>query len=71
MRTREFEREVEVARWEFEQEVEGTREETRSRKEAALDKEGHLAFLKKVDMRKAHALLHELEQHLVKQNVRL
>ena len=71
----EFEREVEVARREFEQEVEAVRREFGKKLEAArwraLDKMGHVAFLKKADMRKAHALLHELEQHFLKQNVRL
>ena len=75
MRTREFEREVEAGRWEFEQEVEAVRRELGKKLEAArrqaLDKMGHAAFLKKADMRKAHGLLHELEQHLLKQNVRL
>jgi F0F1-type ATP synthase membrane subunit b/b' len=71
----EFEREVEAARREFEQEVEAVRRELGKKLEAArrqaLDKMGHAAFLKKADMRKAHGLLHELEQHLLKQNVRL
>jgi hypothetical protein len=71
----EFEREVEAARREFEQQVEAVRRELGEKLEAVrrrtLDKQGHLAFLKKADMRKAHALLHELEQHLLKQDVRL
>jgi hypothetical protein len=71
----EFENEVEAARSEFAKEVEAIRRELGKKLEAvgrrALDKQGHLAFLKKADMRKAHALLHELEQHLLKQNVRL
>ena len=71
----EFEREVETARREFEQEVEAVRRELGKKLEAvrrrALDQTGHMAFVKKADMRKAHALLHELEQHLLKQNVRL
>jgi ribosomal 50S subunit-associated protein YjgA (DUF615 family) len=71
----EFEREVEVARWEFKQEVEAVRRELGEKLEAvrrqALDKIGHAAFIKKAGMRKADALLHELEQHLLKQNVRL
>jgi hypothetical protein len=66
----EFEREVEAARREFEQEVEAVRG-TRQERRRALDKQGHLAFLKKADMRRAHALLHQLEQHLLKQNVQL
>jgi hypothetical protein len=37
----------------------------------ALDEKGHLSFMKKADMRKAQALLHELERHLLKQNVQL
>jgi hypothetical protein len=32
---------------------------------------GHAAFIKKARMRKADALLHELEQHLLKQKARL
>jgi hypothetical protein len=75
MRTSEFEREVEAARWEFKQEVETVRRELREKLEAVrrrtLDKMGHVARMKKADMRKAHALLHELGQHLLKQNVRL
>ena len=71
----EFEREVAAARREFEQEVEAVRRELGKKLEAArrraLDKRGHQAFLKKADMRKAQALLRELEQHLLKQNVRL
>ena len=71
----EFESEVEAARREFEQEVEAVSRELGKKLEAArrqaLDKQGHLVFLKKADMRKAHALLHELEQHLLKQHVRL
>jgi F0F1-type ATP synthase membrane subunit b/b' len=70
----EFDREVEAARAKFEQEVEAVRRALGKKLEAArtraLDKMGHLAFVKKADMRKAHALLHELEQHLLKQNVR-
>jgi hypothetical protein len=73
MRTSEFEREVEAARWEFK--FETVRRELREKLEAVrrrtLDKMGHVARMKKADMRKAHALLHELEQHLLKQNVRL
>jgi hypothetical protein len=69
----EFEREVAAARREFEQEVEAVRRELGKKLEAvrwrALDKMGHVAFMKKADMRKARALLHELEQHLLKQNV--
>ena len=71
----QFEREVEAARREFEQEAEVVRRELGKKLEAArwraLDKVGHVAFIKKADMRKASALLHELEQHLLKQNVRL
>jgi len=71
----EFEREVEAARWEFKQEVEAVRRELGEKLEAArrqaLDKMGHAAFIKNAGMRKADALLHELEQHLLKQNVRL
>jgi hypothetical protein len=68
MRTSEFEREVESARWEFQQEVEAVRREVGEKCEAvrrqALDKLGHAVFIKKAGMRKADALLHELEQHL-------
>jgi hypothetical protein len=75
MNTSEFEREVEAARWEFEQEVEAVRRELGKKLEAvrrrALDKKGHAAFMKKADMRIADALLHQLEQHLLKQNGRL
>jgi hypothetical protein len=71
----EFEREVEAARREFEQEVEAVRRELGKKLQAvrwrALDKMGHVALMKKADMRKAQALLHELEQHLLKQNARL
>ena len=71
----EFDREVEAARTKFEQEVEAVRRALGNKLEAArtraLDKMGHVALMKKADMRKAHALLHELEQHLLKQNVRL
>ena len=71
----EFEREVEAARREFAQEVEAVRRELGKKLEAArrraLDEKGHLALTKKADMRKAQALLRELEQHLLKQNVRL
>jgi F0F1-type ATP synthase membrane subunit b/b' len=73
MRTREFEREVEAARREFQQEVEAIRRELGKKLEAirgqALDKMGHVAVIKKAGMRKADALLHELERHLL--NVRL
>jgi F0F1-type ATP synthase membrane subunit b/b' len=75
MRTSEFEREVEAARREFAQEVEAVRRELGKNLEAArrqaLDKMGHAAFLKKAGMRKADALLRELELHILKQNVRL
>jgi hypothetical protein len=71
----QFEREVEAARWAFEQEVEAVRRELGKKLEAsrrrALNEMGHTAFLKKKDMRKAQALLHEFERHLLKQNVRL
>jgi hypothetical protein len=71
----EFEREVEAARWKFEQECEAVRRELGEKLEAvrrrALDRMGHAAFIKKAGKRKADALLHELEQHLLKQNVRL
>jgi hypothetical protein len=71
----EFEREVEAARREFKQEVEAVRRELGKKLEAArwraLDKMGHVPFMKKADMRKAHALLHELERHLLKQNGQL
>jgi hypothetical protein len=71
----EFEREVEAARREFKQEVEAIRRELGKKLEAArwraLEKMGHVASIKKADMRKANALLHELEQHFLKQNVRL
>jgi hypothetical protein len=64
----EFEREVEAARREFEQEVEAVRQELGKKLEAvrwrALDKMGHVALMKKADMRKANALLYELE-HLL------
>src|SRR5262245_60146860 len=67
----EVEREVEAARWEFKQEVEAVRRELGEKLEAvrrrALEKMGHAASLKKADMRKANALLHELEQHLLNQ----
>ena len=74
MRTSQFQREVEAARREFAQEVEAVRRELGKKLEAArreaLDKMGRAAFVKKADMRKAHALLHELEHHLLKQDVR-
>ena len=74
MRTSEFKREVEAARREFQQEVEAVRRELGKKLEAvrrrALDEMGHTGFIKKAGMRKATALLHELEQHLLKQKVR-
>jgi F0F1-type ATP synthase membrane subunit b/b' len=67
----EFEREVEAARREFAQEVEAVRRKLGEKLEAvrrqALDRMGQAAFIKKAGMRKADALLHELEQHLLKQ----
>src|SRR5262245_14047891 len=67
----EFEREVEAARWEVKQGDEAVRRELGENLEAvrrqALEKMGHAASLKKADMRKANALLHELEQHLLNQ----
>jgi hypothetical protein len=75
MRTSEFEREVEAARWEFQQEVEAVRREVgekmRSRKEASTRQIGPRGLHQEAGMRKADALLHELEQHLLKQKVRL
>ena len=66
----EFEREVESARREFTQEAEAVRRELGKKIEAvrtrALDEMGHTASLKRADMRKAHSLLRELEQHLLK-----
>jgi F0F1-type ATP synthase membrane subunit b/b' len=65
----EFEREVEAARREFAQEAEAVRRELGKKIEAirtrALDEMGHTASLKRADMRKAHSLLRELEQHLL------
>ena len=66
----EFEREVEAARREFAQEAEAVRRELGKKIEAvrrrALDEMGHTASLKRADMRKAHSLLRELEQRLLK-----
>src|SRR5262245_25738370 len=67
----EFEREVEAARREFAQEMEAVGRELGKKIEAvrsrALDEMGHTASLRRADMRKANALLRELEQHLLNQ----
>jgi hypothetical protein len=65
----EFEKEVEAARKGLKEEVEALRQELTKEVEAVrqeLDRKREAALMKK-----AKALLHELEKDLLKQNVRL